>query len=132
MQALKDPTILALAFDPADHKVLYAATVPGGLFRSKDGGSTWKQIITGMDSNEVVAAILPDPKRQSVIYAGGRSSGVLVSTNGGDTWQAIVNGMARKDVSALALSDDGSVLYAGTATGNGGAGIWRLGTPASK
>jgi photosystem II stability/assembly factor-like uncharacterized protein len=127
MSQLEDPTIWDLAFDPFDPQVLYAATFPGGLYRSKDGGASWEQIVAGMDPNEPVDDILPDPKHQGTIYAGSRFSGVFMSTDGGETWQAIVNGMERKEVSTLGLADDGAVLYAGTASGNGGAGVWRLG-----
>ena len=132
LNLLEDPTIWDLAYDPFDPQVLYAALLPGGLYRSRDGGATWQQIVFGMDPNEPVDDILPDPGQQGVLYAGSRFSGVYVSTDGGDTWQAIVSGMNRRDVSTLALSNDGNILYAGTASGNGGAGVWRLGDlPAS-
>jgi MYXO-CTERM domain-containing protein len=74
--------------------------------------------------------LLPDPNRQGVIYAASKFSGVFVSTDGADTWTSLVNGLERKDAQVLALSQDGTVLYLGTASGSGGAGVWRLGTPA--
>jgi hypothetical protein len=42
----------------------------------------------------------------------------------------MVNGLERREVQVLALSEDGTVMYAGTASGSGGSGAWRLGTPA--
>jgi hypothetical protein len=73
--------------------------------------------------------LLPDPNRQGVIYAASKFSGVFVSTDWADTWTSLVNGLERKDAQVLALSQDGTVLYLGTASGSGGAGVWRLGTP---
>jgi photosystem II stability/assembly factor-like uncharacterized protein len=52
-------------------------------------------------------------------------SGVYVSLDGGDSWQALNTGLTIRAVRDLALSADGSVLYAATY----GAGVFRLGTP---
>ncbi len=70
-----------------------------GVFRSTDGGKTWKQIYTRGVKAGAVDLIL-DPNSPSVIYAafwdmhrapwnlesGGPDSGLFKSTDGGDTW----------------------------------------------
>jgi len=81
------------------------------ILRTQDGGVRWRQIAAGL------------------IYAGSSLFEELVSTNHGDTWQANNGGLERKDIPVLASSDDGSVLYAGAASGTCGSGVWRLGTP---
>lgn len=131
MEQMPAPSIADVLFDPTDPEMLYVASRPGAILRSQDGGATWEQAAAGLDPNEPVNDLLADPNRPGVFYAGSSLSGVFVSTDGGDTWQAIIEGLERKDVSVLALSQDGTVLYAGTASGNGGAGVWRLGTPPS-
>lgn len=123
------PIVWDLVFDPFDHQTIYAATLPGAVLRSQDGGVTWEQIASGMNPNEPIDDLLPDPHRKGLLYAGSRFSGVFYTLDGGGSWQPLTNGLIRKDVSTLALSEDGSILYAGTASGNGGAGVWRLGTP---
>ncbi|MBM3152818.1 MAG: hypothetical protein FJZ96_11575 [Chloroflexi bacterium] len=123
------PVIYDVDFDPFDAQTLYLASEPGAVLRSQDGGATWQQASAGMDPNEPVVDLLPDPNRPGVIYAASKLSGVFVSTDGGDTWTRLNNGMGRSDVQVLALSQDGTVLYAGTASGSGGAGVWRLGMP---
>jgi photosystem II stability/assembly factor-like uncharacterized protein len=104
---------------------VYAATWPGILFRSRDEGSTWTQLISGIQPVEVIFDILPDPGRPGVFYIGTNFSGVLYTADGGDTWQPTGGGTCHANLRSLALSEDGSVLYAGTRR----AGVWRLGTP---
>ena len=75
--------VTTLAIDPATVSTLYARTSGGGLFKSTDGGSTWKALsnIAG------VSALALDPNSASTIYAG-TSHGVLKSANGGESWVA--------------------------------------------
>jgi photosystem II stability/assembly factor-like uncharacterized protein len=114
---------LDVAFDPFDPNIMYVVVLDKGLFRSSDGGVTWQPAGYGLDPNEPVRVILPDPNNPGVIYAGSAASGAFVSTDGGQSWQLIGNGLVVKSILSLALSDDSSILYAGTF----GDGIWRLG-----
>ena len=73
-----------------------------GVFRSTDGGATWKQVLTrGPDAGAVDIAL--DPTNPRVLYAGfwqvrrnpyhfdsgGPGSGLWKSTDGGDNWTDI-------------------------------------------
>jgi photosystem II stability/assembly factor-like uncharacterized protein len=117
--------VFDIVFDPFDSQTLYAALIPGAIWRSTDGGQTWQQVSAGMDPNEPIYSILPDPNGPGVLYASSGFSGVFFSTDGAATWQTLTNGLTFSNVRGLALSDDGSVLYAGTV----GNGVFRLGTP---
>lgn len=112
-----------VVYDPFDAQVIYATAQSGGVWRSDDGGQVWRQISAGMDPNEIVTTILPDPNTQNLIYASTTFSGVLVSLDGGQSWQSINSGLVPRNISNLALSQDGSILYAGA----GANGVWRLG-----
>ena len=117
--------VFHLISDPFDANTLYAGLIDYGLWRSRDGGQTWEQASSGMNPNESVLYILADPNRRGVLYAATTLSGVFYSTDGGDTWHALNDGLTFRNVHVLALSSDGSVLYAGTS----GRGVYRLGTP---
>jgi photosystem II stability/assembly factor-like uncharacterized protein len=70
-----------------------------GVFRSKDGGRTWQQILERGNKAGAIDLIL-DPTNPSIIYAGfwevyrkpwtlesgGPGSGIFKSTDGGDSW----------------------------------------------
>jgi photosystem II stability/assembly factor-like uncharacterized protein len=119
------PFVFDVEFDPADPNTIYLATVPGGVWRSTDGGQTWTQAAAGMDPNEPVYELVPDRNRPGVWYASSGMSGVFYTTDGGQMWQRLTDGLTNQNVRGLALSRDGSVLYAGTV----GSGVFRLGTP---
>ncbi|MBK9123946.1 MAG: hypothetical protein IPM16_12650 [Chloroflexi bacterium] len=111
-----------VAFDPANPDILYAAILQKGVFRSDDGGATWRTAAYGMDPNEPIMALVADPDRPGVLYAASKWSGVFVSMDHAQTWQLIDDGFDNTPIS-LALSTDGSTLYAGSFSG----GTWRLG-----
>jgi photosystem II stability/assembly factor-like uncharacterized protein len=117
--------ITDFALDPFDSKVMYASAFQRGVFKSEDGGITWRSASFGMDPNEPVLVITPDPVHPDLIYAGSNWSGVYVSTDRAKTWQHISEGLISTPIISLALSLDGSTLYAGTSW----AGVWRLGEP---
>lgn len=109
--------------DPYQPDTVYASVLHKGVFRSDDGGATWQTAAYGMDPNEPVLVLLPDATRPSVLYAGSSWSGVFVSPDGAHTWSKISDGLEITSVISLALTSDGSILYAGTFNG----GTWRLG-----
>ncbi|MDA1080175.1 MAG: glycosyl hydrolase [Gemmatimonadetes bacterium] len=73
-----------------------------GVFRTKDGGSTWQKVLFKNDSTGV-ADLVMDPTNPNVLYAGfwqagrkpwllvsgGAGSGMYKTTDGGDNWTEI-------------------------------------------
>jgi photosystem II stability/assembly factor-like uncharacterized protein len=80
---------------PGDPLVYYAATASGGLWKSSDGGNSWKPIFDDQPTC-TVGAVAVAPSDPNVIYAGSgeaniRSNvvlgnGVYKSIDGGKTW----------------------------------------------
>lgn len=108
-----------LAFDPLDPDTLYAATWDmngdkGGLFRTQDGGQTWREIPLKRFNSAIRAiAIAPsDPQRIAL----GISQGVLLSLDGGQTWDRITRGYrSMYNVESLAFDpEQPDTLYVGT------------------
>ncbi len=117
--------IWALAVDPKNSKILYAGFKKGGVMVSSDGGQTWRATSAGMAPEASVSDFAIDPTSPNIVYAATKDSGVFISMDGGGMWQAINEGLSNRSVVGLALSTDGSILYAAT----DGAGVFRLGTP---
>jgi photosystem II stability/assembly factor-like uncharacterized protein len=138
--------IPALAIDPRDPNRLFAAVLghpygpneERGIFRSIDGGQTWKKVLH-KDENTGGSDIEMDPSNPSVLYASlwdsrqgpwedtntynGPNSGLFKSTDGGDTWRQLTNGLPKNLVqinTAIAASQP-SRLYAVLGTTEPGA-----------
>jgi len=99
-----------LKMDPSDHNVVYAGTTEG-LWKSTDGGATWKRT-TG--ANVIINDVLVDPRRTSHVLLATDRSGVLSSEDGGATFVASNRGFTHRQVATL-LVDPKSPrsLYAG-------------------
>jgi photosystem II stability/assembly factor-like uncharacterized protein len=97
--------------------VLYAASVyepgEGGLFRSKDYGSTWSLISTEHDAGNILV-LAAKPANPDQVFAANRQA-LYGSKDGGRTWIREV-APPGKGVTALVATDDGSLL-AGTNLG---------------
>jgi photosystem II stability/assembly factor-like uncharacterized protein len=117
-----------VVLDPFDAQRILAAVMDAGVYRSEDGGETWTQASAGMDPNEPVFDLAADPNRPGVFYVSSWQSGVLATADHGGSWRQLAGGLSFFGMRALALSEDGTVLYAGTR----GGGVFRLGTPAGE
>lgn len=92
---------------------LYGPNQQRGVFRSLDGGKTWKRVLFVNDEVGAVDLIL-DPNNPRALYAstwrikrtpyslesGGQGSGLWKSLDGGDTWKEITRnkGLPQKDI----------------------------------
>ncbi|WP_232520903.1 VPS10 domain-containing protein [Flagellimonas nanhaiensis] len=97
---------------------LYGPNKERGLYRSKDGGKTWKNILfvnelTGaaelsMDAQNplvLYAAMWEHQRKPNIVISGGKGSGLYKSTDGGDTWHEMTKGLPEeKGKMAIAVS----------------------------
>ncbi|MEJ2217109.1 MAG: hypothetical protein P8099_10890 [Gemmatimonadota bacterium] len=106
MQHQTSSAIGALAIAPSNPNVIYVGTgqvaarydimAGDGVYRSDDGGQTWKNV--GLDATRHVGAILIDPKDpQRVLVAAlghvfgpNPERGVYLTTDGGAHWQHVL------------------------------------------
>ena len=108
-EGLVENFIRVLTID--NEQVLYAGTFDGGVFRSGDGGMTWKPISRALP-NDSIRGIITNEK--GLFVATGR--GVFRSQNQGGMWMPINKGLTELSVQALIVAGDGA-LYAGTSSG---------------
>jgi photosystem II stability/assembly factor-like uncharacterized protein len=89
-------TVWSILFHPRDSNVLYAGTAPAAVYRSGDGGETWRRL-SGVRTPERVKMSFPtrvtrlasDPSRPQELYAGLEVDGVLRSADGGESWEDV-------------------------------------------
>ena len=125
----KTGNIGAMAIAPSDPKIIYVGTGDSaprntvltgeGMYKSTDGGKSWKYI--GLGKTHIISWILVDPHHPDVVYVAalghlfGRNPqrGVFKSTDGGKTWKKIL--YVNDDTGAISMAMDPSnpdVLYA--------------------
>jgi photosystem II stability/assembly factor-like uncharacterized protein len=78
--------------DPASSKTLLVGLDPFGLFRSLDGGITYKQVGDGLPAGAVVGLARSPHSTQQIIA--GTPQGPFISTDGGDKFFGLPNGPA--------------------------------------
>jgi photosystem II stability/assembly factor-like uncharacterized protein len=145
----KSEHIGRVVIDPRDSKVLYVAAEgplwgPGGdrgLYKTTDGGKTWKAALTISENTGVVDVAL-DPANPDILYAaayqrrrhvftlidGGPESAIYKSTDGGATWNKLKNGLPSVDMGRIGLAVspvDPNVVYATVEAADGKGGIFR-------
>lgn len=105
--------------DPRDSKVLYVATHrhkdPGGFFKSKDGGLTWRE--APELRNQALHSMTQSEANPDMLLVG-TITGVYRSNDSGETWVSlptIPKAGTEVDVESLAIDPRNSdVIYAGT------------------
>jgi photosystem II stability/assembly factor-like uncharacterized protein len=94
---------------------LQTTPTQASLYRSEDGGATWKPIGLGSLG---VSALAIDPVTPSTLYAGTESGGVFKSTDWGDTWSPRNAGLRSLTINALGINrSEPSMLHAATTRG---------------
>jgi photosystem II stability/assembly factor-like uncharacterized protein len=88
---------------------LWGYNAERGIFRTTDGGKSWRKLGGGLPADDKTGAseIQMDPSNPAILYAGmwerirrpyifesgGPNGGIYKSTNGGDTWTKLTTGL---------------------------------------
>jgi len=142
----------AIAIAPSDRNVIYVGTgetdfredltVGDGMYRSTDGGQSWKHI--GLEKTEQIATIRVDPKDPDDVFVAAYGHafgpnpdrGVYRSRDGGASWKRVL--FVDDSTGAIDLAMDPTnprILYAsmwrfqrfpwGFSAGGGKSGLWK-------
>jgi photosystem II stability/assembly factor-like uncharacterized protein len=138
-----------IVVDPRDSNVVFVAAQgplwsgggERGLYKTTDGGKTWKAVIPGTENTGATDVVI-DPSDPNVMLAatwqrrrhfytlidGGPESAVYRSVDGGNTWTKIRGGLPAGDLGRIGLSfspADPNVVYATVEAAGTASGIFR-------
>lgn len=94
---------------PQQPDVLIVGTCPSHLFRSEDGGHTWREATARLEREcprilwARVTCLVGAPDEPNLLWAGVEIDGVHHSRDGGQTWQPIGIGLSSRDIHALVV-----------------------------
>lgn len=89
------------------------------IYRTSDGGRTWKEIVRGIPENENVNVVREDPVRRGLLFAGTERA-VYVSFDDGENWRSLRFNMPATSIRDLIVKDDD------LAVATHGRGFWIL------
>src|SRR5438477_3529967 len=138
-----------IAIDPKDSNIVYVAAQgplwgPGGdrgLFKTTDGGKTWKNILN-ISENTGVTDVVIDPQNSETVYAasyqrrrhmftlidGGPETAIYKSTDAGATWNKMRAGLPVTEMGRIGIAIspvDPNVVYATIEAADRKGGIFR-------
>ncbi len=138
-----------ILIDPRNSSVVYVAAQgplwnPGGergLYKTTDGGRTWKASLT-ISKNTGVSDVVMDPRNADILYAsayqrrrhvwtlidGGPESALYKSVDGGQTWKKLTRGLPSEDLGRIGLAIaplNPDVVYATVEAANKKGGLYR-------
>lgn len=124
-----------IVYAPSSPNIIYAGMrkerrsidgdmLPGpsfGMYKSTDGGDTWKEINSGLNTPLInINCIAVHPTNSNIVYIGTWRDGIYKTTNGGESWEPISGGLVSLDVRSLAIDlKNPEVVYVGLAEGAG-------------
>ncbi len=112
-----------------------------GVYKTTDGGETWKAVLT-IDEHTGVDNIVIDPRNPNILYAaafqrrrhvftylgGGPNSTIYKSTDGGETWNKANKGLPGVDIGRIGLSispANPDIIYAIVEAAQGKSGFYK-------
>lgn len=136
--------IARIVIHPTNPDIVYVAAVghlwgpneERGLFRTTDGGKTWKGVLQ-INSDTGCTDVALDPQNPSTVFAamyqrrraawgfvgGGPHSGIFRSRDGGETWEKLTKGLPEGDKGRIGLDvyrKDPKIVYAVVEARDGG------------
>ncbi|TAE50642.1 MAG: glycosyl hydrolase [Bacteroidetes bacterium] len=79
------------------------------LYKSKDYGKTWTQIVNGIAEEHFTRVLRADPRREGLLYAG-TESGMYISFDDGTSWKAFTQNLPIVPITDLHIKNDNLIV----------------------
>jgi photosystem II stability/assembly factor-like uncharacterized protein len=79
------------------------------IYRTRDFGATWQEIVSGLPANAPSQVVREDPLRKGLLFAGTENS-VYVSFNDGDSWQLLQLNLPHTSMRDLTIHGDDLIV----------------------
>ncbi len=89
------------------------------VFRTRDGGRSWSEIVAGLPDGGIINVVREDPRQRGLLFAGSEQA-VYVSFDDGDHWHSLRVNMPATSIRDLIVKDDDLVV------GTHGRSFWIL------
>jgi len=89
------------------------------VYRTRDGGKSWQEIVKGLPAGVYVQTVKEDPIKPGLLFCG-TERGVFVSFDAGDRWQPLQMNLPPSSMRDLAIKDDDLIVA------THGRGFWIL------
>ncbi|NEP62360.1 MAG: glycosyl hydrolase, partial [Symploca sp. SIO2G7] len=94
------------------------AVVRGNLFKTIDGGDSWRRIVNGLDTLTPFSQLTVDQATGTQLALGTHGDGIFVSNDHGESWQRSNDGLNTLDIGVVySVPSDSQVLLAAGADG---------------
>ena len=106
-------SITAIVVDPKDPDIYYAGTENAGIYKSIDGGMSWKPIQVGLEGGQI-GGLAIDQNDPQTLYAAIINGGIYKTIDGGQSWMEIwaVSNYFFNDMHRVAIAPwDSQVLF---------------------
>ncbi len=89
--------------------------VRGNLFKSREGGSSWQRLVTGLDNTTTLASVSISPQTNKTLFLSTLGDGIYKSQDQGVSWSNVNNGLDTLKINLLSISPHSNdvVLAAG-------------------
>lgn len=113
--------VKSLTVHPTDPNTVYAGAASGGVWKSIDGGQSWRPLWDEQESL-IIGSLAIAPSATNTVYVGtgewtpgyvaaGPGAGVYISTDAGATWTRRAGVIARRIARVLVSPTDANTVY---------------------
>jgi photosystem II stability/assembly factor-like uncharacterized protein len=116
--AKSNPNIIYLGSGEAN---IFRASLPGmGVYKSEDGGKSWKHI--GLENTSTISRVIIHPSNPNHVYvaasgnewSNNKERGLYETTDGGKTWKRLINDDPNGVIDLVMHPTDPKTMYAST------------------